>query len=127
MGLDQNAYRIKKGIIKSQIPSPKDVPNDDSLIEIQYWRKHPNLQGWMQRLYEEKGGSEQFNCRFVQLTTEDLNRLEDDIRNKKLPETNGFFYGDDADEYYRHDDLLFIANAKLWIEEGFDILYDSWW
>ena len=26
--------------------------------EVHYWRKHPNLHGWMQSLYDAKGGTE---------------------------------------------------------------------
>lgn len=126
MGLDQNAYRIKKGIIKSSVPQPNDVPSDD-LEEIAYWRKHPNLQGWMENLYKEKGGTDQFNCKFVQLTLEDLELLEHDIRKGDLPKTNGFFFGDDADKYYKDEDLKFVYEAMDSIEDGYDVLYDSWW
>lgn len=41
MGLDQYASIRKDG-------------QEDQ--EIAYWRKHPNLQGWMEQLWREKGG-----------------------------------------------------------------------
>jgi len=126
MGLDQYAFKIKKGKIKSSIINPDDL-NSEISKEICYWRKHPNLQGWMNRLYEEKGGDEVFNCIAILLTLEDIERLERDVINNKLPDTEGFFYGTSADEHYKEKDLLFIQNAKLWIEDGYDILYDSWW
>lgn len=126
MGLDQYAFKIKKGKIKSSIPHPDSV-NSETKKEICYWRKHPNLQGWMNNLYEEKGGDEMFNCIPIQLTLEDLERLEQDVLKGNLPYTEGFFYGTSADEHYKEKDLLFIQNAKLWIEEGYDVLYDSWW
>ena len=38
-------------------------------IELHYWRKHPNLHGWMESLYYEKGGTaDNFNCVNLQLT-----------------------------------------------------------
>jgi hypothetical protein len=44
---------------------------------LHYWRKHPNLLGWMEALYREKRGSaEKFNCVYVLLSAEDLDRLE---------------------------------------------------
>ena len=29
---------------------------EDAYTEIAYWRKHPNLHGWMEDLYYKKGG-----------------------------------------------------------------------
>ena len=29
--------------------------------ELAYWRKHPNLHGWMEMLWEQKGGVGTFN------------------------------------------------------------------
>ena len=96
--------------------------------EIAYWRKHPNLQGWMENLYREKGGEGEFNCVEVELTTEDINRLEEDIKDGLLPNTQGFFFGNDADEHYENSDLEFCANARkvLDADEG-KIVYTSWW
>ena len=41
MGLDMYAYIARK---KSE--------DFNSAREIAYWRKHPNLQGWMENLWE---------------------------------------------------------------------------
>jgi len=57
-------------------------------IELHYWRKHPNLHGWMESLYYEKGGTaDNFNCVNLQLTARDLDRLETAIRGGTLPLT----------------------------------------
>lgn len=124
MGLDQYAYRVKKGIINGAIP--KNIPSDD-LEEIAYWRKHPNLQGWMEKLYNDKGGSDMFNCQFVQLTENDLALLQDDILHNALVESTGPFWGSDSDDYYRRDDFKFIETALGCIKKGYDIVYYSWW
>jgi len=50
--------------------------DEDNRDEIAYWRKHPNLQGWMEQLWREKGGKGEFNCVDVELTREDLKQLE---------------------------------------------------
>jgi hypothetical protein len=35
----------------------------ETLAELHYWRKHPNLHGWMEQHYREKGDSaKSFNC-----------------------------------------------------------------
>ena len=73
-------------------PEPLTKVNDHSKLEkLFYWRKHPNLHGWFEKLYREKGGKEEeFNCEFLELTTEDLNNLEIAVKQAKLPFTEGF-------------------------------------
>lgn len=94
--------------------------------EIHYWRKHPNLHGWMEDLYFEKGGTEQFNCIPLILTAEDIDRLEADVRAGNLPDTSGFFFGA-SNGSENEDDLAFIAKARAAIAEGKTVFYDSWW
>ena len=93
---------------------------------LHYWRKHPNMHGWMEALYRERGGEEMFNCVTLKLTAADLDRLEVDLRNAGLPPTQGFFFGD-SDGSETEDDLAFIAKARMAIAEGKTVFYDSWW
>lgn len=100
--------------------------------ELAYWRKHNRLHGWMEKLWRDKTGSESvFNCEDVILELEDITNLEKDILNKELPESEGFFFGDDSykdyEEYYKEDDLKFIKEAKQAIKEGDEVVYSSWW
>ena len=95
--------------------------------EIHYWRKHANLHGWMEKLYREKGGSaHEFNCVAVALTREDLDRLEGDIKAKRLPYTTGFFFGE-SDGSELDDDLSFIAKAREALSARLTVYYSSWW
>ena len=48
----------------------------DDTIELAEWRKHPNLQGWMENLWYEKGGEGEFNCVELELTLENLDAQE---------------------------------------------------
>jgi len=41
-------------------------------IEIAYWRKHPNLHGWFEQLYRERGGEGDFNGDELELFREDI-------------------------------------------------------
>ena len=97
--------------------------------EIAYWRKHPNLQGWMENLWIEKGaqGGTEFNCVELELTLEDIDRLEQDIRDELLPSTQGFFFGDEADKVYHDEDLEFCLNARKILEDEGELFYTSWW
>ena len=96
--------------------------------EIAYWRKHPNLHGWMERLAESKGleyGS--FNGVEMELTHEDLDELERAVVHGRLPATQGFFFGNDADDHYREQDLEFIKTARAELFFGLKVFYNSSW
>jgi hypothetical protein len=80
----------------------------------------------MNRLYCEKGGSsDEFNCVPVALTSEDLDRLEADVKAGNLPDTTGFFFGESDGR--EAEDLAFIAKAREALTAGLTVFYDSWW
>lgn len=123
MGLDQFAYA---------------VDNNGEKEELAYWRKHPNLQGWMENLWEAKGKPGlpenhtgdmmgDFNCIPVELDYDDLACLESAITNGELPSTCGFFFGNNSDNEYKEQDLEFIEKAREALDNGLTVMYDSWW
>lgn len=137
MGLDQYAY------------ASSEIKAEDR-EELAYWRKHNRLQGWMEQLWEDKGRPHfndienpmgDFNCQPVELTLSDIEQLEAHVENKALPETGGFFFGDDSfewtdddgnppaegDYYYKETDLEFITLAREALQKGKKVFYDSWW
>jgi len=128
MGLDQFAYKTKVKPSKS-VDFQDEVYGDEvERKEIHYWRKHPNLHGFMEELYREKGGELDFNCRPVELTQEDIDRLAQSILDGELPETSGFFFGQSyGNEEEENDDLEFCKQASEAIKEGYTVFYDSWW
>lgn len=121
MGLDMYAYTTRR-----KLRSGVDFPCGKSDLQIYYWRKHPNLHGWMQRLYGAKGGDHEFNCVNVALSIDDLDRLEVVITDGKLPETIGFFFGQSTG-HEKDDDLEFIAKARAAIAQGLTVYYRAWW
>ena len=123
MGLDQYAT-ARKG--EPQQDAEGYTYYEDTM-ELAYWRKHPNLQGWMEELYHEKGGEGQFNCVDVELTLEDLDALEESLDEEALPETAGFFFGGNADDHYAEADREFIVAARAAIKQGYTVVYSSWW
>jgi len=134
MGLDMYAYVAAKAGEMNAYYDSHDLAESSPLLpkppkprEIAYWRKHPNLHGWMHRLWESQGNSGEFNGDELELTWEDIEQLELDIRNKKLPGTTGFFFGNDADDHYREDDLAFVRNAKAELFCGLKVFYNSSW
>jgi hypothetical protein len=123
MGLDQYAT-ARKG--EPQQDAEGYTYYEDTM-ELAYWRKHPNLQGWMEELYHQKGGEGQFNCVDVELTLEDLDALEESLDEEALPETAGFFFGGNADDHYAEADREFIVAARAAIKQGYTVVYSSWW
>ena len=123
MGLDQYAT-ARRGEAKTDDEGFKYY--EDSM-ELAYWRKHPNLQGWMESLYHKKGGDESFNCVDLELTLDDLDNLEKSLDNEALPETAGFFFGGNADDHYAEADREFIVQARAAIKQGYTVVYSSWW
>jgi hypothetical protein len=124
----RTSVQLSKGVdFQDEIRTNEN--EESGCSEIAYWRKHPNLHGWMEDLYRQKGGVEEsFNCTPVELTVEDLDRLEADIKSCNLPETDGFFFGSSyGDEDEVKQDLDFVKQARQVIEEGDRVFYDSWW
>jgi hypothetical protein len=121
MGLDMYALATKH--------QPENSVDFDApeATQLHYWRKHPNLHGWMEALYREKGGvDENFNCVNLKLTTDDLDRLQADILAQALPRTTGFFFGE-TDGSETEDDLQFVAKAREALAAGLTVYYSSWW
>ena len=136
MGLDMYAYVAAKAGAQAEFNEGATWDKEKGAMvnptvteprEIAYWRKHPNLHGWMQRLWESKGNSGEFNGDELELTWDDLEQLEQDIRNKNLPDTSGFFFGNDADDHYREHDLKFVREAKAEAFLGLKVFYNSSW
>ena len=123
MGLDQYGL-ARKGEPKTD---EEGFTFYEDEMELAYWRKHPNLQGWMQDLYHEKGGEEEFNCVDLELTLEDLDALEESLDHEELPETVGFFFGTDSSDHYAETDREFIREARAAIKQGYTVVYSSWW
>jgi hypothetical protein len=146
MGLDQYAFAVlphknntptsiwwetEQGRVEQEEMKAKGI---SAMTEIAYWRKHPNLQGWMEYLWrskmEEQGatkdGWDDFNCVPVQVTYEDLLSLREDVLDDNLPDTDGFFFGQSYPED-KDDDLAFIEKALEAIGQDMQIYYSSWW
>lgn len=121
MGLDMYANTTMR-----RLKSPVDFAATSTDIELFYWRKHPNLHGWMEGLYRQKGGTKEFNCTTVQLTSGDIDQLEHVVRKGALPQTCGFFFGI-SDGSEREHDLDFIAEARAAFAKGLAVYYHAWW
>ena len=139
MGLDMYAYAVAQG-----------GSNDGEETSLADWRKHNRLHGWMEERWEDKGKPNNpeeespmgdFNCVPLELITNDLDVLEADINDKTMPDTGGFFFGDDSfsweddngndfkgnNYYHKEKDLQFIKDARKALADGKKVFYNSWW
>jgi hypothetical protein len=115
MGLDQYAHIKAKG---------KSEP-----IEICYWRKHADLNEWMTQLALEKGVVKEaidFNCVELELTMDDILKLEEIVKGDDLPHGEGFFWGQSFPED-KKTDLEFIEKAKEALAKKQEVIYTCWW
>ena len=124
MGLDQYAY-------KSKVSSEEFTP--DNHERIFYWRKNPDLHGWMEQLWEQRNEDlvvnnpdMQFNTVYLELTADDLTDLEYQNEGETLPETTGFFFGK-SDESDKESNKEFIEIARQAINDKYRVYYFSWW
>ncbi len=143
MGLDQYAYVAARANQYDDFYSDAEFVNNEFVSpagvskprELAYWRKHPNLHGWMERLWTSKGrpcvsgAGDMFNGIELELTWDDIARLERDIKDGTMAQfgTTGFFFGDAKDYYYREHDLKFCVDARAELFLGLRVFYNSSW
>ena len=149
MGLDQYMYAASKsGQYDEYWRGAKATKENGEItyeneavakvIDLGYRRKHPNLQGWMEQLWHEKmqgwddpdrhdDDGVDFNGVELELTRDDIDRLEDDVLNSRLPATQGFFFGGNSDDHYREQDLEFCRRARAELFLGLKVFYNSSW
>lgn len=145
MGLDQYAYVAGRKGQRSDYYSARYHDKDVRVHisppqDLAYWRKHPNLQGWMERLWTSKGQPDMpvdydpswgspFNGVELELTWDDVDQLEKDIKSGGMAKlgTSGFFFGNASDDHYREYDLQFCVDAKAELFLGRKVFYNSSW
>lgn len=92
-------------------------PVSDIILEMGYWRKHPNLHGYIVKTYA--GGVDE--CQEIELTADDLLNIAKAIREKNLPHTEGFFFGDSSWHEGKEEEYAAVfEKAAAWISQEFD-------
>lgn len=123
MGLDQ--YLTAKTYIWSQ-DRATDIETGlkirGLILDIHYWRKHPNLHGFIVENFAEKD-----DCEPIRLNTEMIDRIIDAIEKNKLPETTGFFFGESRKtQEQKAEDLQAFKKAKE-VSKTHDVYYQASW
>jgi hypothetical protein len=97
-----------------------DFPIKELVVEIGYWRKHPNLHGAMVNMFAN-GNDE---CQYIELNEPDLVDIIAAIKSDSLPETTGFFFGKSAlpgepgYEEEKQEDIAIFEKAITWVRSN---------
>lgn len=83
--------------------------------------KEGNLDNWMQRLYENRDGKEEFNRINLLLKEEDLQQLQKDLTNSDKYFVK-YCSKEEIDEY-----LNFIQVSLRAIDEDYSVYYKNSW
>lgn len=81
-------------------------------VELAYWRKHPNLHGYIVQTYA--GGVDE--CQEIPLDEAKLLDILTATQELTLPETTGFFFGT-SDGTEREDDKEKLEKVLAWLRE----------
>lgn len=84
-------------------------------LELGYWRKHPNLHGFIVNTFAD-GVDE---CQKINLTVEDLKTILTAVKNNALPHTEGFFFGSSR-ESDKELSIEILEQAIAWAEDRSD-------
>ena len=128
MGLDMylegRTFNWSNGI---ETPTQDGFEIKDLTLRLGYWRKHPNLHGYIVETFA-KGVDE---CQDIWLDTNMMRQIIEAIKAKSLPETKGFFFGE-SDGSEDEESIEIFEKAIQWLEKkqpnvGKDVYYSASW
>lgn len=115
MGLDMY-LEGKKYLFKNYEDRSKDTKEDgfrlkEKTLELGYWRKHPNLHGFIVNAFAD--GKD--DCQEIYLNKEEMLKIITAIKQKELPHTEGFFFGA-SDGSEDEESIKTFQNAIEWLD-----------
>lgn len=133
MGLDMYLYG-EKSDWSLERQKEDDFPLASKTLEIAYWRKHPNLHGYIVEEFAE--GKDE--CQRIELGPDEIRVIIQAIKDNKLPHTSGFFFGESPKmnspnyDAQKKGDIEVFEKALAWIEtqtknEFRSIYYQASW
>jgi len=82
----------------------------DITLDLGYWRKHPNLHGYIVKQFAD-GVDE---CQEIELDAVAIRDIIDAVKRNRLPATEGPFFGR-SDGSEREEDIRIFERALLWL------------
>jgi len=105
-------------------------PLKTKTFELGYWRKHPNLHGYIVSNYADEGKD---NCEPMLLDQAALIDIMAAVREDRLPHTSGFFFGSSMENQEQRDhDLAVLTKALFWLQnsskdDNRTVIYQAIW
>ena len=87
-----------------------------SIVDLGYWRKHANLHGYIVKTFAN--GIDE--CQEIPLNEEQLEQIAKAIEERKLPHTEGFFFGKSEwheEEVPPSEDAKIFRDAKKFLRK----------
>lgn len=91
------------------------------------WRNLAPLHAWMECLYTGRGGTAEFNSVTIVVTRSDIDSLERDLDLPILPGRGKYYEERALTDDEREAIVEFISKAREQMDDGYVVLYDSWW
>lgn len=116
MGLDM--YLQGHQYFSNRTQTIDDFPIKEMIVELGYWRKHPNLHGAIVQTFAD--GVD--DCKPIELNKNCIEQLIEMVKTNQLPHTTGFFFGASAKpdgEHYQEqfeEDIKQLENALKWYD-----------
>ena len=118
MGLDMQLFGLE--------PNESGISRDSFNYrnELAYWRKHPNLHGYIVNAF----ACGEDECQKINLSLEDLSKILNAVETDNLPETTGFFFGKSRVED-KELSILQLNKVINWVNElpGRKVYYQASW
>jgi len=123
MGLDM--YLLGEKFFWTDWENPENDRKEDDkkisslLVDIGYWRKHPDLHGYIVQTFAD-GVDE---CQKIELCVEDIEVMLEAVKNDQLIQTEGFFFGKSGDK--KSEDKQEAKWAQRQYDETLKILSEA--
>jgi hypothetical protein len=87
-------------------------PIESERLALGYWRKHPNLHGYIVKTFADNTD----NCQAIDLSADDIKDILSAISSERLPFTEGFFFGrSENTQEERDEDTVIFTKALEWL------------
>lgn len=109
-----------------EVPTEDGFRLKEKILELGYWRKEPNLHGYIVKTFAD--GKD--DCQDIELSVEDAQKIREAVRNRQLVETSGFFFGQSADpnsedpeerkwaEEFERETIEIFDKAIAWVNDA---------
>jgi hypothetical protein len=114
MGLDMYLTGEKFIMHRSLSPQEDGFPLRSKTVHLGYWRKHPNLHGYIVDTFAD--GKD--DCQDIYLGDPDrIRAIIAALKARDLPDTTGFFFGvSDSTQKQLDQDIAIFERALAWVE-----------